>query len=150
MLRALRSWGRATSSEDGSTIVLYPFAVLIVLGLGGIALDMALFFQAHRTSVDVAAALAHDIAGVVDEATWATSGSVVIDTRRAQALVELTNRDLDGHPHGLRCSAAVPPATPATVDVVCVGDAAPVLLPAVGLLGQMELRGSATATARTS
>ena len=135
--------------ETGSTLVLYPFAVLIVLGLGGVALDLALFFQAHRESVDVAAGLAHDIAGVLDEGVFATSGEIVIDTGRAQVLVDLTNGDLVGHPSGLHCSAAVRPAAPATVDVTCAGTAAPVLLPAVGLLGRMDLRGTATASAVT-
>ena len=146
-MRARTSWWRAHADEEGSTLVLYPFAVLIVLGLGGIALDLALFFQAHRESVDVAAGLAHDIAGVVDEATYATSATVAVDGRRAQLLLDLANRDLAGHPHGLRCSAAVRPAAPATVDVVCAGTAEPILLPAVGLLGRMDLRGTATATA---
>ena len=140
---------RRGGDEDGSTLVLYPFAVLVVLGLGGVALDLALFFQAHRESVDVAAGLAHDIAGVVDEGVFATSGQVVIDTGRAQVLLDLTNGDLAGHRHGLHCSATVRPGAPATVDVTCAGTAAPVLLPAVGLLGRMDLRGTATASAVT-
>lgn len=146
----LRSWYRSTGADqDGSTLVLYPFAVLIVLGLGGLALDVALFFQAHRESVDVAAGLASDIAGVIDEAAFGTSttGTVAIDAERAQLLLELTNQDLVGHPHGLQCRAAVRPATPATVDVVCTGRADAVLLPVGGMLGRFDLRGEATASA---
>lgn len=146
----LRAWCRsAGADQDGSTLVLYPFAVLIVLALGGLALDVALFFQAHRESADVAAGLASDIAGVIDEAAFATSatGTVAIDGERARVLLDFTNQDLVGHPYGLQCSAAVRPATPATVDVVCTGRADAVLLPAGGLLGRIDLRGEATASA---
>ncbi len=156
MLTRLRAMGRGWSGsgtdvddEDGSTLVLYPFAVLVVVLLGGLALDVALFFQAHRDAVDTAAGLASDIAGVVDEAAFASSsnGSVVIDADRARTLLELTNRDLADHPHGLRCSAAVRAAEPATVDVLCTGTADAILLPAGGLLGRFDLRGAATASA---
>lgn len=150
MLSRLRAWGSsAAGDEDGSTLVLYPFAVLIVFALGGLALDVALFFQAHREAVDVAAGLAGDIAGVVDEAAFATSssGTVVIDAARAELLLDLTNQDLAGHPHGLRCSASVRSASPATVDVLCTGRADAILLPAGGLLGRFDLRGEATASA---
>jgi len=141
---------RATTSEDGSTLVLYPFAVLIVFGLGGLALDFALYFQAHRESVDAAAGLASDIAGIVDEAAFATTGVVRIDTDRAQRVVELTNQDLAAHPYGLACRAAVRAGAPDTVDVECTGRADAILLPAAGLLGDMDLHGTATASARTS
>lgn len=149
MLRLRRILHGVDHDEDGSTLVLYPFAVLVVLALGGLALDLALFFQAHRESVDVAAGLASDIAGVVDEAVFATSqgGQVVIDTRRAQVLLDLTNQDLADHRYGLQCAAAVPPTNPATVEVACTGRADAVLLPVAGLLGRMNLRGTATASA---
>ncbi len=140
---------RAAAAEDGSTLVLYPFAVLIVVGLGGLALDFALYFQAHRESVDVAAGLASDIAGIVDEATFATTGEVRIDSGRAEQVVALTNQDLTGHPYELSCEAGVRPGAPDTVDVECTGRADAILLPAAGLLGDMDLRGTATASART-
>ena len=143
---------RSAASEDGSTLVLYPFAVLIVVALGGLALDFAIFFQAHREAVDTAAGLAGDIAGVVDEATFSTSSSglVQIDEVRGQALVDLVNRDLADHPYRLTCAAAVRPGDPDTVDVLCSGRADALLLPAAGLLVDMELRGTATASARTN
>lgn len=138
---------RASASEDGSTLVLYPFAVLIVLGLGGLALDFALYFQAHRESVDVAAGLASDIAGIVDEAAFAATGQVRIDSGRAQRVVDLTNQDLAGHPYGLSCEAVVRAGAPDTIDVECTGRADAILLPAAGLLGDMDLHGAATASA---
>ena len=152
MLRMLRRLRAAASSEDGSTLVLYPFAVLIVVALGGLALDFALYFQAHRESVDAAAGLAGDIAGIVDEAAFATSstGLVQIDVDRARTLVELVNRDLADHPYGLSCRAAVRATAPDTVDVECTGRASAILLPAAGLLGDMQLRGTATASTRTN
>lgn len=131
--------------------MLYPFAVLIVVALGGIALDFALFFQAHREAVDTAAGLASDIAGIVDEAAFATSttGEVRIDTARADVVVDLVNHDLASHPYQLVCHPPSYP-TPDTVDVECTGRADAILLPAAGLLGDMELRGTATASARTN
>lgn len=150
MLRWLRRRpGRQLlADEDGSTLVLYPFAVLVVLGLGGLALDTALFFQAHRESVDVAAGLASDIAAVVDEAAFATTGEVRIDTERARLLVDLANTDLVAHRYDLACDAAVRVDAPDVVDVACTGRAEPVLLPVAGLLGRMDLHGTATASAR--
>ncbi len=141
---------RRASSEDGSTLVLYPVAVLIVLGLGGLALDFALYFQAHRESVDAAAGLASDIAAIVDEAAFATTGVVRIDTARAAVVVDLANQDLAAHPYDLSCAAAVRPTAPDVVDVECSGRAEAILLPAAGLLGDMQLHGSATASARTN
>lgn len=148
-LRPRTSTGRCSDGEDGSTLVLYPFAVLIVLALGGLALDFALYFQAHRESVDAAAGLASDIAGIVDEAAFSTTSVVRIDTARAQQVVDLTNRDLDAHPYELSCRAVVRAAAPDTVDVECTGRADAILLPAAGLLGDMDLRGTATASARS-
>lgn len=142
-------WAGGRGGEDGSTLVLYPFAVLIVLGLGGLALDFALLFQAHRDAVDVAAGLASDIAAVVDEQAFATAGETRIDLGRAGQLVDLTNADLVDHPHGLTCAASVPPTAPTTVEVACTGRAAAILLPAGGISGAIDLRGTATASAAT-
>ena len=145
----MRRWCRAAAAEDGSTLVLYPFAVLIVMALGGLALDFAVYFQAHRESVDAAAGLASDIAGIVDEAAFSTAGVARIDTARAQVVLDLTNQDLAAHPYQLSCVAAVRPAAPDTVDVECRGQASGILLPAIGLIGDMDLLGTATASARS-
>lgn len=132
------------AAEEGNTMILYPFALLIVLALGAIALDTAVFFQAHRESVDVAAGLAGDIAGIIDEAEFAASGAVVIDPVRAQRLIDVTNLDLASHPNHLVCTHML---VGSTVHVRCVGTGEAILLPVVGLLGDMTLEGRSTASA---
>ncbi len=132
------------AAEDGNTMILYPFALLIVLALGGIALDTAVFFQAHREAVDVAAGLASDIAGIIDEESFAERGQIVIDPVRAQRLVNVTNNDLATHPNQLVCSHAL---SGNSVEVRCVGTGEAILLPVVGLLGDMTLDGRSTASA---
>lgn len=58
-----RRWVR---EERGNTLVLFPVAVLIVLGLGGLALDAATIFLGQRRLADVAAALARDSVAALD------------------------------------------------------------------------------------
>lgn len=133
--------------DDGSTLLMYPFAVLIVLALGAIAVDGAVLFQAHRQTVDVASGLATDIAGIVDEAAFAEDGTVTIDRARASDVIRFANAvDLAGHPNQLRCSASVS-GDPEVVEVVCTGRGQALLLPVAGIGGAMTLRGTATAAA---
>lgn len=123
---------RLVEDETGSTLLLYPFAVLIVFAIGAIAIDAAVLFQAHRQAVDVAAGIASDVAGLVDEATFAEDGSVAIDTDRAADLLDYTNAvQLADHPNDLRCTATVRD-DPAAVEVTCTGAGRPLLLPITG------------------
>jgi hypothetical protein len=136
---------RLVAEEDGSTLLMYPFAVLTVLVIGAIAIDAAVLFQAHRQAVDVAAGLAGDIAGIIDEETFAGDGTVVVDRDRAAAAIAYANDVvLADHPHDLRCRAAVP-AGGVAVAVTCEGRGRPLLLPIGG--GPDGFAISATSTA---
>ena len=135
---------RLRSDEDGSTLLMYPLAVLMVLAIGAIAIDAAVLFQAHRQTVDVAAGLASDVAALVDESTFASSGELRIDSDRAEQVVAHANEAvLDGHPNELRCAAVV--AT-TDVEVVCSGTGRALLLTLGGRSGAMRLEAAATAT----
>lgn len=131
--RALRRGLTAlTEDENGSTLLLYPFAVLIVFAIGAIAVDAAVLFQAHRQAVDVAAGIASDAAGLLDEAAFAADGTIAVDRERAAGLLAYANGvELADHPHDLRCTAQVRD-DPAAVEVTCTGAGRPLLLPITG------------------
>jgi hypothetical protein len=132
---------RSGRGEEGSTLLLFPFAVLVLLALGGIALDAAVAFQADRRAVDEASALANDIAGVIDEAAFATTGRVSIDATFAASATMAANTRLGPD---LVC---VSDLAAATVTVVCEGEATPIILPALGGLTTFDVGGSAVASA---
>jgi Flp pilus assembly protein TadG len=48
------------SDEAGSNLLLFPAAILVLLALGGIAVDSATLFLSQRRMTDLAAAVAHD------------------------------------------------------------------------------------------
>lgn len=56
-------WRRRLRDERGNTLVLFPAAVLILLGLGALALDAATIYLGRRRVADLAAATANDAAG---------------------------------------------------------------------------------------
>lgn len=129
------------SREDGSTLLLFPFGVLVLLLLGAITLDAAVVFRADRVAIDETAALADDIAGVLDAAAFAAGEGVRIDTEAARRLVDAAN---DRLAPGLRCTAQ-PVGT--SVEVTCSGTVRPVLLPALGGRQGFTIGGTATARA---
>jgi hypothetical protein len=64
--------------------VLFPVGVLIVFGLGAIAIDSATVFLAQRRLADLSAAMANDaVSGVDIESFYGTDGIVVLDGVRA-------------------------------------------------------------------
>lgn len=58
-----RSWQQRLRDEGGNTLVLFPAAILILLGLGALALDSATIYLGQRRLADLAAATANDAAG---------------------------------------------------------------------------------------
>lgn len=113
-------------------MLMYPFAILIVFAIGAIAIDAAVLFQAHRQAVDVAAGIATDMAGVLDEAAFAADGTIAIDRERAADVLAYANDVvLAGHPNALRCRAAIS-SGPEVVEVECSGSGRPLLLPISG------------------
>lgn len=131
------------SGEDGNTLILFPFAVLVVLALGGIALDAAVAFQADRRALDEATSLANDIAGAIDPDAFLAGGSVVaIDVGFAEAATTAANARLGPD---LACAYTLP--SPTQVRVECAGTASPIILPALGGLTTFDVGGVAVASA---
>ena len=128
-------------AEDGNTLLLFPFAVLVLLALGGLALDAAVAFQADRRAVDEAAALANDIAGVLDPAAFLTAGGYVrVDAAFAEVATRAAN---DRLAPDLVCVHVIDGAQ---VEVTCSGSVRPIILPALGGLTGIDVGG----TVRTS
>lgn len=68
--------------------MLMPAAVLVVVILGGIAVDSAVVFGAQRELVDAAQAAANDAAAYgIDEATFRSGGGYVYDSARVEDAV---------------------------------------------------------------
>ena len=85
-----RSW-RRLRDEGGNTLVLFPTAILILLGLGAVALDSATIYLGQRRLADLAAATANDAAGGLQlESFYDEDAEPVLDrelgTHRAQAI----------------------------------------------------------------
>lgn len=143
MLSELRHSEARPDEQQGNTLILFPFAVLVLLVLGGIVLDAATVFQADRRAVDEATALANDIAGVVDPAAFhlAPDDGLVLDRVFAATATAAANARLRPE---LVCSAAV---AGDRVAVTCAGTATPIVLPALGGLPSFRVGGTAVATA---
>lgn len=68
--------------------MLMPAAVLVVVILGGIAVDSAVVFSAQRELVDAAQAAANDAAAYgIDQATFRSGGGYVYDPSRVEEAV---------------------------------------------------------------
>ncbi len=129
-LRALRP------GEDGNTLVLFPAAVLILLGLGALALDGATVFLGGRRLVDVAAAVANDALTAVDpDAFFAQepgSAQVPLDPLRAeQRLAAIVAAQVPDRSLGdLDCAfEALEAGPPTRVVVRCTATVRPILAP---------------------
>lgn len=139
-----RPWARFHTDEDGSTLMMYPFGILIVFLLGAIAIDAAVLFQARRQAVDVSAGLASDIAAMIDEESFATTGVARVDAARAAAAVDFANtRTLAEDPNRIRCTEAIDLDE---VSVTCSGTGQALLLPLTGASGAMSFTVSSTAS----
>ena len=83
--------------EAGNTLVLVPAALLILLGLGALALDRATIYLGQRRLSDLAAATANDAVGGLDLAAFYAEGRTELDdalgTRRAQVVADRMGED---------------------------------------------------------
>ena len=81
-------------SDTGSSLMLVPAAVLVLLMLGSIALDSAVVFLAQRDLSDEAAAVSNDIAGFsAKDASFYEGGAVELSEPAARAYVALAFDD---------------------------------------------------------
>lgn len=128
-----------SSREHGNTLVLFPVAVLIVLGLGGIALDAATIFLGQRRLADLAAALANDAVAAVDQDTFLASGELAlaqerVDTRRAQLVAaQAEDRGFEA----VDCEVTVA-ADPPRAVAACSAQVRPLFAPVVPGMERVE------------
>jgi Flp pilus assembly protein TadG len=77
---------RRFRDEAGNTLILFPVGVLILFGLGAVAIDSATVFLAQRRLADLSAAIANDAVSGVDIASfYGTDGTVTLDGDRGSA-----------------------------------------------------------------
>lgn len=127
---------RLRRCDAGNTLVLFPAAVLIVLGLGALALDSATVFLGQRRLVDIAAAVANDALAAVDPDAFFDQEpgavQVPIDPWRAEqrldavVAAQVPDRSLSD----LGCAfESIEPGPPTRVAVRCTATVRPILAP---------------------
>ena len=88
--------------ERGSTLLLFPAAVLVLMVLGAIAVDLGSVYAAGRTLVREVGGGADDAAARLDIAHLRATGDAVIDldAARRSVLADLALDPLPGRPAG--------------------------------------------------
>lgn len=89
---------RPTKTESGSTLLLFPAAVLVLFVLAAIAVDLSMVHLARRELMRSAAQAAEDAASLLDSDAVHRGNFTTVDTERAQDLVryELSLATLPG------------------------------------------------------
>lgn len=89
---------RPIRSDRASALVLVPAMTLVLLCLGGIAIDLSLLHGAHRAAHRVVSTAADDGASMLDAEHLQSSGELRIDPVRARrvALAQLGGSTLPG------------------------------------------------------
>lgn len=77
---------RALRGERGTALVMVPACMLVVLGLGTVAVDGAVVHAAQRRLLAICAAAADDAAGMVDARAVQVDGSVRLDPVAARGV----------------------------------------------------------------
>lgn len=124
------------AEQAGNTLILFPTAVLILFGLGAVALDTATVFLGQRRLVDVASAVANDAIAAVDvEAFFSQSdegAAVPLDRARAEARRDqiVARQSLDRSLSELSCTIdELVTGPPARAEVTCRATVRPILAP---------------------
>ncbi len=157
MRELLAALGARLRQDDGNSLVLMPVAVLVVLGLGTLAVDTAVLFRAEGELHDLAAGLANDVvAAAVDvdafyastndggDAVWQLSQDRIDEVIAVALAARAPNVGADD---GLApaCAGAPLGANPPRVEVTCRGTARTLLR--LARFGDRTVTIEATATA---
>ena len=120
------------TSADGSTVLLFPAALFIVLGLGLATVDAAVAFLAQRHLGGVAEAVATEVVAGLDVAAFHHDGALALDVDRAAGRIGdvLEAADADPLTVGLGCEDPVVSGTRVTVR--CTAEPSTRLLPTTG------------------
>lgn len=70
--------------ERGTTLLLFPAGVLVVMLLAAIAVDLSVLHLAQREAYRAASQAAEDAAAMIDLGRYRTDGTIVLDETRAQ------------------------------------------------------------------
>lgn len=135
-------------SDGGSSLLLFPAAVMIVLVLGAIAVDLSVVHLAKRQVLDLAASAANDaVTAGLDQTTFRTTGDYVIDPGLAADAVERSVAANDPTGRTTIVAVTVGPG-PDQVTVELAAPADPVFASALpNSPGPAQVTGRATATA---
>ncbi len=115
--------------------MLFPVAILILFGLGALALDSATVFLGQRRLVDLATAVAGDAIAAVDVERFYTQEPgqdlVPLDPARARARLDqlVTGHVDDASLAGVSCTLTLEDGPPARAEATCRGVATPILAP---------------------
>lgn len=116
-------------------MILFPAALLILFGLGALAMESANLFLGTRRLTDLASAVASDAVGALQEDAFYESGATRLDagtaTAREQVLVDIQTGTQDRSFEAVGCTITETTATdgPLAVEVVCEATVRPILRP---------------------
>ncbi len=90
------------AAERGTTLLLVPAAVLVLMVLGAIAVDLSLLGGARRDLIRSVGAIADDAAARLDIDRLRSGAPIAIDevAARDQIMRDLASADLPGRPDG--------------------------------------------------
>ena len=131
--------------EVGNTLVLFPVAVLIVFGLGALAIDSATVFLAQRRLADLSAAIANDaVAGIDIASFYAADGTVELagDRGSARAAQLVSGQSQDRAFEAVACTVD---AVGNRATAVCTGQVRPILATFLPTGGNRQLTATETA-----
>jgi uncharacterized membrane protein len=110
----MTGWG---ADQRGSTLVLMPAGLLVVLILASIAVDMAIVQLRQRQAHDLASAAANDAATAAADQVGLRQGTYVVDGDAADEIVA-----------GIVGASELAPLVVGTPDVTVTGDGVRVVL----------------------
>lgn len=121
---AAARWARtaprsARVRERASALVLVPTMLLVLMCLGGLAIDLSLLHGAHRSAHRVVSAAADDAAAMIDTEQLQLTGELRIDPAAAQrvALAQVGTMTLPGRQLGAVRVEVDPDGTTVSVSV---------------------------------
>jgi hypothetical protein len=115
------------AGDDGSSALLLPAAVLVLIVLGAIAVDLALVQGGQRRLVDLAGTLATDAVGQVDAEAALATGALAVDLAAAQRHADRATAALVATDARLRSASCVVAVDGDGVVVTCRGTVDPVV-----------------------
>lgn len=136
---------RRLRDQAGNTLVLFPVGVLILFGLGAVAIDSATVFLAQRRLADLSAAIANDAVSGVDIASfYGTDGTVRLDEGRGSARTGQL-RTAQPQDRAFESVACTLETAGNSATVVCTGQVRPILATFLPSGGTRSLRATETA-----